>query len=106
MGRSSDQGAQAKRELSALVRIFATASEFLYCGDGNERSIITAVARERSRRHHWLTDHKFAQMHLVFEPGFLHELRCPYGRTDPHSAPPRGGNKPIRFAQRRPRPSV
>src|SRR5260370_39857395 len=82
------------------------ASEFLYCRDGNERSIITAVARERSRRHHWLTNHKFAQAHLVFEPGFLDELRCPYGRTDPHLAPSHGGHEPIRFVRIRPRPSA
>jgi hypothetical protein len=46
MGWSSAQGAQVRRELSASVRILATASELLYCGDGNERSMTAAVARD------------------------------------------------------------
>jgi hypothetical protein len=74
---TSAQRARARHELSAPVRIIATASELLDCGDDNRRLLIAAVATSRGIT--WLTNHKSARAHLVFEPAFPDELRCPYG---------------------------
>ncbi len=84
MGRSSAQGAQVKRELSALVRILATASELLYCDDGNERSIIAAVARD------------IAQASLVNKPQVranASRIRTRFPRRTSLSLRPFGGDR-------------